>query len=148
MHAPRIGTPSVVADIMSKKPVTLYEEDDIEKIRSTLAEFLFRHIPVVDDGKLVGLVTKTDLLAVSSSRLDPTAGVRDETVGKSLFVRDVMTADVKSVRPDTPIAVAARLMRDEQLGCLPVTDADGRLVGIVTDTDMLSLIVRLLETPG
>lgn len=143
-----VSSSSVVADIMTRRPVTLYEEDDLEKIRRTLEEFVFHHVPVVDDGKLVGLVTRSDLLAISSSRLDPTATVRDEVVRRSMFVRDVMTVNVKSVHPDTPISQAARLMRDEHLGCLPVTEADGRLVGIVTDKDMLSLLIKLLAAPA
>jgi len=135
----------VVADVMTRSVVTLYEEDDLENIDEAMEKFRFRHVPVVDDGKLVGLVTRSDLRGISSSRLDPTGPIRDEALRKRTFVRDVMTTDVRTVHPDTPILEAARLMRDAKIGCLPVVVADDALVGIITSTDMLDLIASWLD---
>jgi acetoin utilization protein AcuB len=135
----------VVADLMTRSVVTLFEEDDLENIEEAMDKFRFRHVPVVDDGKLVGLVTRSDLRGISSSRLDPTGPRRDEEVRKRLFVRDVMTTTVRSVVPNTPLLEAARLMRDAKVGCLPVVEANDRLVGIITATDMLDFIAAWLE---
>jgi acetoin utilization protein AcuB len=135
----------VVADIMTHSVVTLYEEDDLENIAEAMQKFRFEHVPVVDNGKLVGLITRRDLATVFSSRLDPTGRIRDEVLSKSLFVRDVMTTNVRTANPDTPILDAARLMRDARIGCLPVVDPDGALVGIVTATDMLDLVANWLD---
>jgi len=135
----------VVADIMTRSVVTLYEEDDLENIAEAMEKFRFEHVPVVDDGKLVGLITPRDLATVFSSRLDPTGRMRDDVLRKNLFVRDVMTTKVRSVHPDTAILDAARLMRDARIGCLPVVDRNGCLVGIVTATDMLDLVANWLD---
>jgi CBS domain-containing protein len=135
----------VVADIMTHSVVTLYEEDDLVNVAEAMERFRFEHVPVVDNGKLVGLITPRDLAAVFSSSLDPTRRMRDDTLRKNVFVRDVMTTNLRTARPDTPLLDAARLMRDARLGCLPVVDRDGRLVGIVTATDMLDLAANYLE---
>jgi CBS domain-containing protein len=135
----------VVADVMTRSVITLFEEDDLEHIDEAMEKFRFRHVPVVDDGKLVGLLTQRDLVSLSSSRLDPTGPPRDAAARKNLFVRDVMTTQVRTVRPDTSILDAARLMRDAKVSCLPVVQADDRLVGIVTTTDMLDLVSTWLE---
>jgi acetoin utilization protein AcuB len=135
----------VVADIMTRSVVTLYEEDDLENVSEAMEKFRFAHVPVVDDGKLVGLITLRDLAAVFSSRLDPTGPVRDDALRKNVFVRDIMTTNVRTVKPDTPILDAARLMRDARLGCLPVVGGAGELVGIVTATDMLDLVANWLD---
>jgi acetoin utilization protein AcuB len=135
----------VVADIMTHSVVTLYEEDDLENIAEAMEKFRVGHVPVVDAGKLVGLITPRDLAAVFSSRLDPTGPIRDDVLRRSVFVRDVMTTRVRTVNPDTPILDAARLMRDARVGCLPVVEPDGSLVGIVTATDMLDLVANWLD---
>jgi CBS domain-containing protein len=135
----------VVADVMTRSVVTLFEEDDLEHIDEAMERFRFRHVPVVDDGKLVGLLTERDLVSLSSSRLDPTGPPRDAAARKNLFVRDVMTTEVRTVLPDTSILDAARLMRDAKVSCLPVVQADNRLVGIITTTDMLDLVSTWLE---
>ena len=144
MKSHSVQEAKVVADIMTHSVVTLYEEDDLENVAEAMEKFRFGHVPVVDDGKLVGLITLRELSAVFSSRLDPTARVRDDALRKAVFVRDVMTVDVRTVHPDTPILDAARMMRDARLGCLPVVDRDGTLVGIVTATDMLDLVANWL----
>lgn len=136
---------TVVADVMTRSVVTLFEEDDLEHIDEAMEKFRFGHVPVVDNGRLVGLITRSDLRGVSSSRLDPTGPMRDEVLRKRLFVRDVMTTNVRTARPDTPILEAARLMRDARIGCLPVVEANNHLVGIVTSTDMLDLVAGLME---
>lgn len=135
----------VVADVMTHSVVTLYEEDDLENVAEAMEKFRFEHVPVVDGGKLVGLITPRELSAVFSSSLDPTRRVRDDALRRSVFVRDVMTTNVRTAHPDTPLLDAARLMRDARIGCLPVVDRDGTLVGIVTATDMLDLVSNWLE---
>lgn len=90
-----------------------------------------RHLPVVDDsGKLVGLVTQRDLLAAGSDLDRPIA--------------DIMRRDVKTVRPSTPACEAAYLLLRHDIGCVPVTDEDSRLLGIITDTDFVRVAYRCL----
>jgi len=89
----------------------------------------FRHLPVVKDGILVGIVSHRDLLRAAN----------DEQL-----VREVMSDDVKTVVPQTPAHEAAYLILRYRIGCVPVVEADGRLVGIVTDTDFVRAAYVLL----
>ena len=67
----RMPKPSLVRDIMTREVVTLYEEDNLLGVEEGMRHFRFRHLPVVDDGKLVGLITERDLLRVAASITEP-----------------------------------------------------------------------------
>jgi CBS domain-containing protein len=137
--------PRTVRDIMTREIAVLHEEDNLELAESAMKSFRFRHIPVVEGDKLVGLVTERDLLKASISSLDQDHDLRDHNLKRYFFIREAMTLDVTSVRPDTLILDAARLMREKKLGCLPVTDDDGKLIGIVTGSDLVALAMRFLH---
>lgn len=136
--------PQIVADIMTREVATLYEEDNLERIEEAMQRFRFHHVPVVDGRKLMGLVTHRDLLRVSASSAEKRGERRTRALREHLFVRDVMTRDVKTAAPDTPLAEAGRRMLELQHGCLPVVE-DGELVGIVTQSDFVRVAIRLLE---
>lgn len=134
-----------VSDIMSRELVTLAEDDTLADARACMERGRIRHLPVVRDGRLVGLVTHRDLLAASFS-VFAEVSAREE---KRLFSRIPVGAlmhDVVSVSPESSVREAARLLLDNRFGCLPVVAKDGRLVGIVTEADFLRLAVRMLET--
>ncbi len=135
-----------VSEIMTEDVITLLEEDDLLQIDRGMDQYQLRHLPVVDGKKLVGLITHRDLLRVSTSALQPpnVAAALDEEVKSQTFVRSVMTRDVQTVSPDAPLSEAVRLMVEGRFGCLPVVDADGDLVGIVTEHDMLKLLADVL----
>lgn len=89
----------------------------------------FKHLPVVDDGKLVGIITDRDIKAHSH-------GLR------ATKVANVMRTQLATLGPDATIEEAARLMLAKKIGCLPVVQ-DGRLVGILTRTDLLKALLDL-----
>lgn len=136
--------PLLVREIMTRKVMTLYPEENLDKIEEAMDRFRFRHVPVIDQGKLVGLVTHRDLLRASASALEHGAEQRTKTIRERTFVQTIMQRDVVTAREDMPLIDAARLMLDQKLGCLPVTQADGTLVGIVTQSDFLRLSIELL----
>ena len=135
-----------VGDIMTKRLVVLTEEENLSRLESGMERFGLRHLPVVDDGKLVGLVTHRDLLRASTSSLDPSRGNKDVQILENTFVSEIMTREVRTARADTPLADAARDMIEGRIGCLPVVDDEGRAIGIVTEHDFLKLCLKLLET--
>ncbi len=137
--------PSTVADIMTRKVVCLLEEENLESIDKGMERFGFRHLPVVDGDKLVGVVSEEDFLRASVSTLDEERTLKDATLKRFYFVGEIMTRDVTTVRPEMPLDQAAQLLRELRLGCLPVTQEDGSLVGIVTSSDFVALAARLLE---
>jgi len=113
--------------------------DDIVDFAASLMEWRYvRHVPVEDDsGQLLGLVSHRQLLRLIARGLD-----RD---GEPVTVRDIMRPDPMTVSPETTTVEAIRLMRENRLSCLPVVDA-GKLVGLVTEYDLIVVASRLLET--
>ncbi len=103
-----------------------------------------RHLPVLEDGRLVGLVTQRDLfLAGVSSVLSFRRQSEREWLGR-IRVREVMTTDLVTVPPETDIEDAVALMIEHKIGCLPVVAA-GKLVGLLSETDCLRYLQRILS---
>jgi CBS domain-containing protein len=130
---------------MSTRVATLREEQNLSDVGHALSYFEFRHVPVVDEGRLVGLVTRSDVLRAAASAYQPGGEERTRQIASFLFVSEVMTEEVHTAHPDTPLAHAAETMRFHKVDCLPVVVEDHRLVGIVTTTDFLTLAVHLLS---
>jgi CBS domain-containing membrane protein len=133
-----------VADIMSRELVTLAEDDTLADARACMERGRIRHLPVVRDGRLVGLVTHRDMLAASFSVFAEVSAREEKRLFSRIPVGELMH-DVVSVSPESSVREAARLLLDNRFGCLPVVAKDGRLVGIVTEADFLRLAVRMLE---
>jgi CBS domain-containing protein len=112
--------------------------DDIVDFAASLMEWRYvRHVPVEDDsGQLLGLISHRQLLRLVAR------GSRGE---QTTMVRDIMRPDPLSVSPETTTVEAIRLMRENRLSCLPVVE-DGKLVGLVTEYDLIVVAGRLLET--
>jgi CBS domain-containing protein len=117
-----------VADFMTKDLVTVREADDVALAESLLRLGGIRHLPVVREGKLVGLLTHRDVLRSAES---------GRPAARDLPVSDLMTRELVTVRPTTGLAHAARTMLERKYGCLPVCEEDGTLVGIVTEADFV-----------
>lgn len=132
-----------VADVMSTNVIVLHEEDNLSTIASDMDRLHLRHLPVVDGRKLVGMLTHRDLLRFAASSLDVTAAARakDSTLQQNTFVGEVMTKNIQTASPDMPISKAAAKILEHKFGCLPVVEADGSLVGIITEHDIVRLFV-------
>ncbi|MBI4951731.1 MAG: CBS domain-containing protein [Myxococcales bacterium] len=129
---------------MTREVVTLHPADDLTGVEEGMRRLRFRHLPVVEGDKLVGLVTQRDLLRIAASSLEPGAPEKTRALVARHLVRDVMQQELVTVREDTPLAEAGELLWDHKLGCLPVVRADGGLVGIVTEADFVRLALDLL----
>ncbi len=142
-----MSKPSKVEDIMTRQVVSVREEDNMQAIREGMEAFGLRHIPVVDGGKLVGLLSHRDMLRFADSQYQSNNLRKsvDELRAERTFVASVMTRDVETVRPDTPLAEAAQRLVKHKFGCLPVTSEDGTLVGIVSEHDFLKVLVESLK---
>jgi len=106
-----------------------------------------RRLPVVDkSGGLVGIVTEKDLLYVSPSPATSLSIHELHYLLARLSVAEVMKTEVITITEDTLVEEAARIMCDHKIGGLPVT-RDGRVVGIITETDLFKLFLELLGTP-
>ena len=133
-----------VSDVMARPPVTVYWGATVGAAWQLMRTRRLRHLPVLDDAdRLVGIVTDRDLRQVI---LDPAIQEQLGNVPKALnilAVKEVMTWGVVTTRPDIEIREAARLMHEQKLGALPVVDG-GRVVGILTERDVIKTFVRVL----
>ncbi len=126
---------------MTQNPTTLDRNETLDLAESIMNLGRVRHRPVVDDGKVVGIVSQRDMLR---SALITSLGFGRKTTGaliKTIKIKEVMTSKVIAISPDASIKEAARQMIDKKIGCVPVVEGD-RLVGIVTETDMLQYVVE------
>lgn len=125
-----------VGQFMSTDLFTVHPDDLIDLAASVMDWRHVRHVPVEDDGRLVGLITHRNLLHLISQ------GVRETPI--TLTVREVMVENPMTVSPGTPTLEAIDIMREHRVGCLPVVE-DGQLVGIVTSYDFLEASARVLR---
>jgi CBS domain-containing protein len=102
-----------------------------------------RHLPVVENGRLVGLLTDRDIQRCAPSRLVPISEEGYNAVFADTNVHRVMTRDPLSVAPDSSLLAAIELMQQTRYGCLPVVEKD-QLVGILTRSDLVDVLQRLL----
>jgi CBS domain-containing membrane protein len=138
-------SPKFASDIMTKDVVSLEESETLEFVEESMRALRFRHMPVMDRGRLVGLISHRDVLRFSASSLLPNATEQTHYLAKKFLVRDVMTRNVATVNPDTPLLEVASRMKKGKLGCLPVVDSENSLVGIITEADFVDLCMRLLR---
>ena len=136
------GKEGVVTEIMMGSPVTLGPEDTLDLANDVISLGRIRHIPVVDAGRLVGLLSERDLMGAAASHVFGLKQKSKSALLKSVLIRDVMKKRVVTVAPETLIKNAAHLMADKKIGCVPVV-SDGAIVGLVTTTDILRYVERL-----
>ena len=143
-----------VADVMTRNPMTIDPEAPIATAMVTMRERALRHLPVVDDrGRLVGMITDRDLRSAAfapavAEYLSAVAQRRLRGISQALEdlrVRDTMTWDAITIGPDAPVAQAAAIMFEGRFSSLPVVDG-GRLVGIVTERDVLKALAKTLPS--
>jgi acetoin utilization protein AcuB len=136
------GKENVVREIMMGSPVTLKPEDTLDLANDVIALGRIRHIPVVEDGRLVGLLSERDLMGAAATTIFGLRQKSKSALLKSVLVKDVMKKKVVTVKPDTPIKETAHLMKEKKIGCVPVVK-EGNLVGLVTTTDILRYVEGL-----
>jgi CBS domain-containing membrane protein len=133
-----------VAELMTQDVVTLTEDETLAHAQRCMARGRIRHLPVVREGRLVGLITHRDLLAASFSIFAEINTSEQRRVFDTVRVVEAMHRDVVTVSPGLPVSKAARILLENKYGCLPVVDEEDHLVGILTEADFLRLTVRLL----
>lgn len=131
-----------VSDIMTRPVVTLGSNDSLQLAKDILGLDRLRHFPVVDDGVVVGVVSQRDLYKASLGSVLQYGEKAQQAFLQGIAVKEVMSAPPITITPQVAIQEAARLMIERKIGCLPVLDG-GRLVGIVSETDMLKLIIAM-----
>ncbi len=129
-----------VKDWMTVDPVTIGPQTTLPEANRLMKECNIRRLPVVDQGKLVGIVTLSDIREASPSNATALSIYELNYLLARLTVGEIMTRDPFTVAPDTSIEAAARLMLDHKIGSLPVVQ-ETRLVGIITESDIFRMLV-------
>ncbi|NLO89113.1 MAG: CBS domain-containing protein [Clostridia bacterium] len=132
--------PVLVEDIMTRKVITATPEHSVMDTLKIARQNRIRHVPIVEGNVLKGVVSDRDLRDVSPSVL---ASMDLELLEKTK-VKDIMVTNVITVHPLDTVEDAARLLYENKIGCLPVVVGGNRLVGIVTDGDILFCFVEMM----
>jgi acetoin utilization protein AcuB len=135
----------LVKDSMTREVVALPPQSTAGEALALCRERRIRHLPVLEDDRLVGIVSDRDLRSATPALGDP---ARAEALGM-ILIHEVMAREVVTTHPDDPIEEAANAMRERKIGCLPVVEDDA-LVGIVTSSDVMEALVYLMgaHEPG
>jgi len=133
-----------VRELMTTDVVTLTEDESLAHAQRCMARGRIRHLPVLRERTLVGLITHRDLLAASFSIFAEVEAKEQRRVFDTVRVVEAMHRDVVTVSPDLPVSKAARILLENKYGCLPVVNDEQQLQGIVTEADFLRLTVQLL----
>jgi acetoin utilization protein AcuB len=133
----------LVKNWMSKNVITVDEKDSMEDAMKHLKEHDIRMLPVMKKGKLIGIVTDRDLKKASAS--DATTLEVHELLYllTKIKVKDIMTRDVITVPPDYTVEETAQVLQKNRISGAPVVDANGQLVGTITQTDLFRVLISL-----
>ena len=130
-----------VRDCMSVDPATVGPKDSLQKVIGLLRRRDIRSVPVIENDRLIGIVTDRDVRQVAPAYplFRDEAEIRRYT--ENLTVTAAMTADPMTIAPDEPLVEAAKVLETYRISSMPVLD-DGRLVGMLTVTDVLRVFVE------
>ena len=125
-----------VKEVMVKEVATLDVNDELSLANDIMRLGRIRHLPVVDGGRLAGIISERDLFRSSLAQALGYGGQASRDLMKTLRIKDIMVKGVTTIPPDAEVCEAVRIMMEKKIGCLPVVEGD-HLVGLITETDIL-----------
>lgn len=136
-------------DYMTKAVVTAAPGDLVVDVQKTMRQQGIRHIPVIDDEKLVGIVSLNSLRDATPSKATDLSMHEIHYLLSKMKIRDVMKTEVVTCGPHDHVEDIARIMQTKRIGAVPVVDKD-RLLGILTNDDMFRVLMKILgmDSPG
>ena len=137
-----------VREWMSTPVISVSSSTSISSAHQIMKKNNIRRLPIVDDDRLVGIVTIGDVREASPSDATTLSIWELNYLWAQLTVEKVMSKKVVSVTPDTPMVEAAEKMLDNKVSGLPVLDENGKLVGILTESDIFRMVVKAREMPA
>jgi acetoin utilization protein AcuB len=123
--------------------MTLHPEDHLVDVRKSMQEQGVRHLPVVDGGKLVGIVSLNTIRDAAPSKATDLSIHEVHYLLSKMKIREVMKKDVVTCAPDDHVEDVAKIMQTRRIGAVPVVDK-GQLVGILTNDDMFRILMKML----
>jgi len=132
-----------IRDIMTKNPITVSSETLVMDAQKIMKEKNIRRLPVVDKGKLVGIITKHDILAAAPSPATSLSIHELNYLLSKMKVKEIMKKDPITLPPDTPFEEALRIGQEKKIGAFPVVE-NGKLIGIATESDSIRILTHAL----
>ena len=133
----------LVGERMSRPVISTHPEMPVVDALALMKRERIRRMPVVTNGKLVGIVSDIDLLNASPSQATSLSVWELNYLVSKITIKDVMTKKVLTINEDTPIEEAARIMADNKIGGLPVM-REREIVGMITETDLFKIFLELM----
>lgn len=133
-----------VINRITKNPMTVTADTKVDEVAHLMKKHNFRRLPVVDDGKLVGFLSDSDLMRVAPSSATTLSRHEINSLLAKICVRDIMKKDVVSVNVDATIEEAALIMYKNKIGGMPVVSNMGAVVGVITETDIFKTFVDVM----
>jgi CBS domain-containing protein len=137
----------LVLDWMTPDPITVPSSTTLPEAHDLMQKHKIRRLLVVDDGELMGIVTRGDIRGAEPSEATSLSIFEIHYLLSRLTLDKIMTRNVIAVSPDDPVGKAARLMYENKIAGLPVVD-EGSVVGIITESDVFRMVVELWEREG
>jgi len=136
----------LVKDKMTKSPITVGKKETLVSAARLMHEKNVRHLPILEDGHLIGLLSFTDIMRAMPSNVSTLELHEANSLFNSVRIQDALPERQKliTVKEDTCIEEAALIMRSYKIGCLPVLDPQGKLVGLFTENDIFDSVIDLL----
>ena len=132
-----------IRDMMTKNPVTVDSETLVMDAQKIMKENNVRRLPVVDKGKLLGIVTKHDILEASPSPATSLSVHELNYLLSKMKVKEIMKKNPVTLTPDTPFEESLKIGQEKKIGSFPVLE-NGKLVGIATESDIVRFLTRAL----
>ncbi len=132
-----------IRDFMTKNPITVDSETLVLDAQKIMRENNIRRLPVVDKGKLVGIVTQHDLLMAAPSPATSLSVHELHYLLAKMKIKEIMKKNPITVSPDTTFEEAFKIGQEKKIGSFPVVE-NGKLVGIVTESDIVRFVTRAL----
>ncbi|MDA0240563.1 MAG: CBS domain-containing protein [Proteobacteria bacterium] len=130
-----------VSHIMSNDMLTVHAAQKVSEVYKLLTENGVHHVPVINGDHLVGLISSTDMMKLSLDAYGSPDAANTAYLDSQFSIDQVMSTDLSTVKPDDSIRSAAELLSTGKFHSLPVVEADGKLAGIVTTTDLVNYLL-------
>jgi len=139
-----MAVPKLVREIMTSELTTLNHDASLLDAVLLMRSSGFRHLPVVNGDRLVGILSDRDVQRASPSIFGKMTPEEYNRIFETTAIEKVMAKEITTVRPDTPVTEVVKMMHESKFGSVPVVEGDNKLVGIVTTTDLLGLLSKML----
>ncbi|MDP4534629.1 CBS domain-containing protein [Alkalimonas collagenimarina] len=140
-------TAQIVADLMTANPLFVRRDQTLKDAHDLMRQKNIRHIPVLDtEERLVGVLTQKKMIATVMGLLAKYGTTALERKEQQQIIAELMDTDFASVQPEQTLSEVISYFLKNKHGCLPVVDADDKLLGILTSSDFVRLAGQLLES--